>query len=148
VFNRVNAALLRLGVPTGPGQHLLSIPGRRTGALRTTPIAVVTTEDGRRHVVAGSPDSDWVHNARASGWGLLGRGKRLERVRMTELVADERAAVIARFVEELPIGRKFFGMEAGDASEIDEEAAASHPVFALMPLPEPLGSQTRPDRDE
>ncbi|MGA8427866.1 MAG: nitroreductase/quinone reductase family protein, partial [Candidatus Dormiibacterota bacterium] len=51
VPNAVNAALLRRGIGASP-QHLLAVPGRKTGALRTTPVAVMTYE-GQRYLVAG-----------------------------------------------------------------------------------------------
>jgi hypothetical protein len=61
---RLNVALLRRGLTVG-SQHLLSIRGRRTGELRSTPVSVVTVE-GLRYIVAAFPDADWVKNTRAA----------------------------------------------------------------------------------
>lgn len=64
--NRVVVALQRLGVVIGT-MRLLSVPGRKSGKLRTTPISLLTV-DGRRYVCTGL-ETDWVKNARAAGWG-------------------------------------------------------------------------------
>jgi F420H(2)-dependent quinone reductase len=47
---RLNVAFLRRGVPLG-SQYLLSVRGRRSGALRSTPVSLVTVE-GNRYIVA------------------------------------------------------------------------------------------------
>ena len=64
---RLNAGLLRLGLPIGT-QRVLSVPGRASGRLRSTPVSPVTVA-GRRHIVATSAAADWVKNARAAGGG-------------------------------------------------------------------------------
>ena len=46
--NQMVMALSRLGVAVGT-QHVLSIPGRRTGRLRSTPVSLLTV-DGERYV--------------------------------------------------------------------------------------------------
>jgi len=47
---RLNNGLLRRGL-RGGSQHLLTVPGRRTGALRSTPISVADVA-GTRYIVA------------------------------------------------------------------------------------------------
>ena len=59
----LNIAALRLGVKVG-SQHLLSIPGRRSGRLRSTPVSIVDV-GGLRYVVAAFSEVDWVKNARS-----------------------------------------------------------------------------------
>jgi hypothetical protein len=56
--NRINVALLRRGVGTD-SQRLLSVPGRTTGVLWATPVAIVEI-DGDRYIVAGWETSGWV----------------------------------------------------------------------------------------
>jgi hypothetical protein len=65
VANPVIVALQRLGVAIGT-MRLLSVPGRKSGRLRTTPVSPLTV-DGWRYIVAGHEGFDWVKNARASG---------------------------------------------------------------------------------
>jgi hypothetical protein len=59
-------SLQRLGLAIGT-MRLLSVPGRRSGELRTTPVSPLTMS-GLRYVV-GLQDADWVKNARTAGWG-------------------------------------------------------------------------------
>src|SRR3712207_1162609 len=81
--NRVIVALQRRGLAIGT-MRLLSVPGRRSGRLRTTPVSPLSV-DGRRYIVAGLEGADWVENARAAGWGVLVRGREEERVGLVEL---------------------------------------------------------------
>jgi hypothetical protein len=66
--SRLNMLLLRLGLRIGT-QHVLSVPGRRSGRLRSTPVSLVTL-DQTRYIVSGEGLA-WVKNARAAGWGTL-----------------------------------------------------------------------------
>src|SRR5919199_3494244 len=104
--NRVIVALQRLGLAIGT-MRLLSVPGRKSGKLRTTPVSPLTV-DGRRYIVAGLEGADWVRNARAAGWGILARGRRAERVALVELPVEERAAILREFPRLVPHGVQFF----------------------------------------
>jgi hypothetical protein len=127
--NWLNVPLLRRGFGPGP-QRLLSVPGRRTGLLRTTPVAIVEV-DGHRYIVAGWEVSDWVRNARAAGWGIVGRGRHSERVRLTELPVNERLPILREFARTVRGGRAFLTV-APDASDDDfAKASANHPTFRL-----------------
>jgi deazaflavin-dependent oxidoreductase (nitroreductase family) len=86
VVNPVMRAIGRLGAPI----VVLTLPGRRTGRLRRTPVSPMEL-DGARYLVAGYPSAQWVHNARAAGVGELATGRRHERVRLVELVDLEDA---------------------------------------------------------
>ena len=70
---RVIIALPRLGFVAG-SMHVLAVPGRHGGVLRSTPVSLLTLDD-RRYIVAGLDNADWVLNARAAGRGLLHRGR-------------------------------------------------------------------------
>ena len=123
---RLNAALLRRGLAVG-AQFLLSIPGRKTGILRSTPVSVITV-DGERYIVAAFSDADWVRNAREAGGGVLARGRREERVTLTELPVGERGPILRAFLREVRGGVRFFG-----SSDPDVVAAAAdrYPVFRV-----------------
>jgi hypothetical protein len=123
--NRLVKLLSRTGVPLGTIQ-VLSVPGRTSGALRTTPVSPLTV-DGKRYIVSPVPTSDWVRNAQAAGWGLLAAGRTSTRVRL-EQVADpaEKAAVLRAFPTEVPGGVSFFiRVGAVTSSDPDEFAAAA-----------------------
>jgi hypothetical protein len=138
--SRLNLLVLRLGLRIGT-QHILSVPGRTTGRMRSTPVSLVTLDD-IRYVVSGEGLS-WVKNARAAGWGELVRARQCERVSLTELPPDERGPILRAFWHQVPAGRSFiarlFGL-APDASADDFEGAAPRcPVFRIDPPPETLG---------
>jgi hypothetical protein len=126
----LNIAALRLGVKVG-SQHLLSIPGRRSGRLRSTPVSIVTV-DGQEFVVAAFSEVDWVKNARAAGEGILARGRVKHRVRIVEIPLEERPAVLVEFLHQVPGGVRFFGLSA-DPNVIVTQADR-FPVFRLDPL--------------
>jgi deazaflavin-dependent oxidoreductase (nitroreductase family) len=98
VVNPVMRAVGRLGVPIA----VLTLPGRRTGRLRRTPVSPMRL-DGARYLVAGYPSAQWVHNARAAGVGELAIGRRRERVRLVELVdLDDARAKLREFPVRVP----------------------------------------------
>jgi len=124
---RLNVLFLRLGLKIG-SQHLLSIPGRRSGKLRSTPVSIVTV-DGVRYVVAAFSEVDWVKNARAAGIGLLTRGRVQERVRIVELPVEERPVVLREFLRQVPGGVRFFGLSSDP--DVIATQAARDPVFRI-----------------
>ena len=130
--SRINTWLLRRGLRIGT-QHLLSVPGRKSGLMRSTPVSLVTV-DGSRYIVSGEGLA-WVANARAAGWGMIERARRSERVALTELPPAERDPILRAFWHQVPHGRqfiaRFFGLSP-DATADDFEAAAPRcPVFRV-----------------
>src|SRR5690348_15666491 len=85
--NRLVMALQRLGLPTGT-IHVLTVPGRTSGQLRSTPVSTLTV-NGQRYIVGGMADMDWTRNVRAARWGILAFGRRRERVTLIELPPQE-----------------------------------------------------------
>jgi deazaflavin-dependent oxidoreductase (nitroreductase family) len=105
--NRMVRGLNRLGLRLGT-IHVLTVPGRRSGAPRPTPVSPLTV-DGRRYVVAGLPDGDWARNVRAAGHGELAHGRHRTAVTLTEITdAEQRRAVLRAFPAEVPGGVSFF----------------------------------------
>ena len=92
LINVLVRTLLRLGLMPRP-YYLLTTVGRRTGQPRTTPVELVEAGD-QRWLVAPYGETDWVRNARAAGWVTLSRGRRSERVRITELDIGERGPIL------------------------------------------------------
>jgi len=130
--SRVNMWLLRRGLRIGT-QHVLSVPGRKSGQMRSTPVSLVTLE-GARYIVSGEGLA-WVVNARAAGWGTLERARRTERVTLSELRPAARGPILRAFWHQVPQGRSFiarlFGLPPG-ATEDDFAAAAPRcPVFRV-----------------
>jgi hypothetical protein len=124
---RLNVAMLRRGLKVG-SQHLLSVRGRRSGELRSTPVSIATVE-GTRYIVAAFADAAWVGNVRAAGSGILGRGRSVESVRLVELPVEERGPVLRAFLQQVRGGVRFFGSADPDAVAA---AADRYPVFRLV----------------
>jgi len=125
---RLNAAFLRRGLKLG-SQHLLTVPGRRTGLPRSTPVSIATVA-GSRYIVAAFADADWVANVRAAGAGTLERGGRSEDVTLMEIPGAERPPVLRAFLQQVRGGVRFFGQQTAD--EI-VAAADRYPVFRIGP---------------
>jgi deazaflavin-dependent oxidoreductase (nitroreductase family) len=104
-MNRVVKAMQRLGVRTGPAM-ILTVPGRKTGKPRSTPMTPFTFR-GDMYTVAGYPGADWAANARAAGAGTLTRGRRSREIRIVELNADESRPVLREFPRQVPVGVGF-----------------------------------------
>ena len=129
--NPVIVALQRRGVVIGT-MRLLSVPGRKSGQPRTTPVSPLVVE-GERYIVAGFEDADWVKNTRVAGWGILARGRDRERVNLVELPLQERVPVLREFPRKIPNGVQFFRQLYGISGTPDEfEALAPRcPVFRV-----------------
>ncbi|STZ73471.1 deazaflavin-dependent nitroreductase family protein [Mycolicibacterium fortuitum] len=93
-MNKVMMAVQRLGLPTGPAM-VLTVPGRKTGKPRSTPMTPFH-HDGGLYTVAGYPGADWAANARAAGAGTLTRGRRSRPVRIVELPRSSRVRCCGR----------------------------------------------------
>ena len=67
--------MLRLGMPISRVEKpvVLTVPGRKTGKPRSTPVTPMEV-DGGRYVVNGYPGADWVDNVRAAGEVTLAQG--------------------------------------------------------------------------
>jgi hypothetical protein len=137
-LNRLIVALQRRGLALGT-MRLLSVPGRASGKLRTTPVSPLTV-GGQRYVVAGIDHADWVANARAAGWGVLARGRAEERVALHELPLSERDTVLREFPRLVPHGVRMFRSVYPLPDEADKlpdafAALAPHcPVFRIEPM--------------
>src|ERR1700754_4165292 len=104
--NKVMTAVQKLGIVPGP-VRVLTVPGRKSGQPRTTPVTPYTFKDSI-YVAAGYPRSDWVLNARAAGAGTLTRGRKSQRVALVELTAEQARPVLRALPAEVPRGIGFY----------------------------------------
>jgi hypothetical protein len=120
--------------------HLLSVPGRTSGQLRSTPVAPLDY-DGLRWLVAGFAEADWVKNIRVSGWGILTKGKSSERVTVVEVALEERVPILQAFVQQMghmndnpsgPSGHFAFAIGPDEPLEAFAAIADRHPVFRII----------------
>jgi len=121
--------LLRLG--SGPGgTYLLTVPGHRSGAPRSTPVTLVE-EGGRRWLVAPYGEVAWVRNVRAAGKATLSRGGHTDEIALREVGTDEAAPVLKLYVTRVPITRPYFDVRPGSDLDAFRAEAPRHPVFAI-----------------
>lgn len=135
VVNPVMVALGRLGVAAGP-VRLLTVPGRRTGEPRTTPITPVVVGE-RRYVIAAIPRADWARNAQAAGHGELSEGRRRRPITIREVhEPDEKREALRTFPVQDPQGVSFY-VRLGLVTEADPDQFAALAdrvtVFELQP---------------
>ena len=136
LLNPIIHRLMGAGVPFGPNA-LLSVRGRTTGQLRTTPIAVVEI-GGRRWVQSPFGEVNWVRNLRAAGEGILTMGRRQEPVRAVALTPEQTAAffqeILGPYIRRLPLGTVLIGLLGAREILTDPVGAAKrHPVFEIHP---------------
>lgn len=133
--NKVMIGLQKLGVPMGPPM-VLTVPGRKSGQPRSTPMTPFTL-DGQLYTVAGFPNADWALNARAAGSGTLRHGRMVRRVRIVELSPESARPVLRAFPVQVPVGAGFLKraglVREGTPDEV-EALAGRIPVFRFDSL--------------
>ena len=130
--NALVRPLARLGL-TGPRTHLLTVPGRSSGKLWSTPVSIVRMGD-ERWLVAPYGERNWVKNARAAGVVELRRGRRRERLAVRELAASEAVPVLREYFRLGRVTRPFFDVSLRSSEDDWRAEALRHPVFELRPV--------------
>jgi deazaflavin-dependent oxidoreductase (nitroreductase family) len=137
-MNKVLMVMLRLGVPVSRREApvVLTVPGRKSGKPRSTPITPMRV-DGNRYVVNSYPGADWVSNIRAARDATLTKGRRTERVRMVELAPDNARPVLRAYPDQVPGGivlMKRVGLLTDGTPDEVEGLADRLPVFRIDPI--------------
>lgn len=133
VINWVFTTLTRLGMGA-PYRHLLTVRGRKTGQLRTTPVDVMEA-GGQRWLVAAYGPANWVRNARAAGEVTLSRGGRQARYEIAEPAPGEAVSVLRKYMNEIRVTRPYFDATPASADSEIEAELPRHPVLRLIPKP-------------
>ena len=134
VFNAIAKPLLAAGMPMS-FNGLLTVPGRKSGVPRTTPLAIIDV-DGRRWVWSPWGDVHWVRNLRAAGRATISVRRREEEVRAIELTPEQRLAFYRDVLG--PLARSMRGgmwfIRALDGVDLNDpaKAAATRPAFELV----------------
>jgi deazaflavin-dependent oxidoreductase (nitroreductase family) len=129
VVNALMRLLIRLGLG-GKHQYLLSVRGRKSGKLYSTPVTLVENEGGR-WLVAPYGEVGWVRNARAAGEVTLRRGGRSETVKIEQAPPAEAAPILREYWQRVPVTRSFFDATADSPLADFEAEASNHPVFRI-----------------
>jgi deazaflavin-dependent oxidoreductase (nitroreductase family) len=127
---------------------LLTVPGRKSGIPRTTPVALINIK-GRRWLIGVYGPVDWVQNLRAAQQATLTVKGRAEPVQARELSAGEAARFfredLTPYIKSLAIGTLLIRSLGGADIMSDPEAAASRrPVFELTTAASD-GGQAKPE---
>lgn len=144
--NALVRPLARLGL-AGSRTYLLTVLGRNTGKLWSTPVSIVMLGD-ERWLVAPYGDRNWVKNARAAGWVELRRGRRHERLLIDELAPEQAVPVLREYYRCGRVTRPFFEVSLDSSDEEWLADAPRHPVFLLLPAEgssSRRGSSTKPE---
>ena len=131
VLNRIVRLWIRLGLPPRK-YHILTVKGRRSGRLHSTPVSVVQINE-QRWLVAPYGTRNWVKNARVAGQVTLSRGGHSEVLTTEEEHDPTRCApVLKLYVDQEPITRRFFDAKPGAPIEAFAAEAHRHPVFRVL----------------
>src|SRR5689334_22322651 len=134
-MNRFVRTLQKFGIPTGPAM-ILTVPGRKTGKLRSTPMTPFTYR-GELYTVAGYPGADWAANARVAGTGTLTRGRRSRPIKIVELDREQSRPVLREFPVQVPVGVAFAkrsGLVRDGTPDEFEALAGQLTVFRFDPV--------------
>jgi deazaflavin-dependent oxidoreductase (nitroreductase family) len=119
-MNKVFLALRRTGIGM-KDLPVLTVPGRKSGKPRSTPLSVLEHE-GQRYLLEGFPGADWARNVRAAeGRATLSTGKRREQVRLVELDPQEALPILRAWPVGVPDGAKIMA-DAGVVEAVTPEA--------------------------
>lgn len=130
--NKVFASLARRNLGSGD-RHVLTVRGRTSGTLRSTPVDVMQDGDGR-WLVAPYGAVNWVRNLRAADGQLtLRRGARVEKLLAREISAQDAIPVIRQYIRSVPVTRNYWDVTADSTDREIAQDSVHHPVFRLNP---------------
>jgi hypothetical protein len=141
VQNRISAIAFAAGIwPKRVAS--LEARGRRSGRIISFPV-VIADYAGERYLVAMlGAETNWVRNVMAAdGEAVLRHGRR-EVVRLAEVPADARPAILRRYLEVAPGARPHIPVDRRAPLQDFEPVAATTPVFRITPFEARAG--TRP----
>lgn len=133
--SRLNSAwawLSSLGL--GPSFMVsLETKGRRTGRILRVPMVMAQLGPDRYLVSMLGENADWVRNARASSGEAALRHGGVERVRLEEVPASERAPILKAYLVRAPGARPHFDISPDASLEQFARVASRYPVFRVRP---------------
>ena len=130
-LNRVFAGLTKLGISV-LDSRVLSVRGRKTGEMRSTPVNLLTI-DGTKYLVAPRGHTQWVRNLRVAGTGELRVGRKVEVFTPTELADEDKPVILRAYLKRWRFEVAAF-FEGIDHTATDEQLLAiapGYPVFRI-----------------
>jgi deazaflavin-dependent oxidoreductase (nitroreductase family) len=123
--------LTRLGLGASY-RYVVTVPGRKTGRLYSTPVDVIELA-GQRFLVAGYGPTSWVANARTAGEVTLSRGSHSDRFQVEEVAPTAAVPVLRRYMSEIRVTRAYFDANPDSTDNAIAPELPRHPVFRLVP---------------
>jgi deazaflavin-dependent oxidoreductase (nitroreductase family) len=111
-------------------RQILTVRGRKTGQLYSTPVDVMV-HGGYRWLVAGYGPVNWVLNARAAREVVLSRGRHSEVFSVSEVSPDDAVPVLRKYMREVPVTRHYFDARPDDPDDAIARELPRHPVLRL-----------------
>ncbi len=132
VFNPLLGFMMKFGL-SFRGSHILSVKGRKSGKVYSTPVNPLPFND-KRYLVAPRGETGWVKNIRASTAGELRLGGKREQIRVQELSGDVKVPVLRAYLKLWKSETsKFFGGITDESPEEDlQRIAPDHPMFEII----------------
>jgi deazaflavin-dependent oxidoreductase (nitroreductase family) len=131
LINRLSTAMIKVGIAASYA-HILTVRGRTTGRLRSTPVDVITVGQDRWLVGAYGP-SNWTRNARAAGEVTLRRGRRSQQYTISEPDPADAVPVLREYITRIRVTRPYFDTTPDSPDDALVAELATHPVFRLTP---------------
>jgi deazaflavin-dependent oxidoreductase (nitroreductase family) len=129
IINAVFRQLTRLGMGAGYRQ-ILTVRGRRTGRLYSTPVDVME-HGGALWLVAGYGPANWVSNARAAGRVTLSRGRKQAEYEVSDVTPSEAIPVLRKYMREVRVTRRYFDTSPDGTDDAIETELVRHPTLRL-----------------
>jgi deazaflavin-dependent oxidoreductase (nitroreductase family) len=134
-FNALITFSLRTGVLAPKQMSLLTVRGRKSGELRTNPVALTKDGQGRTILMAPYGAVNWVRNLRAAGGeATLTRGRNKQPIRAVELKGQDAVGVLKQILG-MNIPKfllDYFEARADSPWEELEQEARRHPIFHIL----------------
>ncbi len=114
---------------------MLEVRGRRSGRVISLPV-VIADHDGERYLVSMLGDNaNWVRNVRAAGGAAVLRHGRREPIRLVEVAAERRPAILRRYLAVAPGARPHIPIDRHAQLQEFERIAPQVPVFQIVSAP-------------
>ena len=132
ISNMVFGILVALGLGL-PHNHLLLVRGRRTGRLLATPVNLLRF-GGKRFLVAGRGNTQWVRNAKAAGEISLLRYWRRQTFQVRPIPNEGKPEILKAYLDRFRLTvQRYFPVRAGSKPAVFVAVADRYPVFELLP---------------
>ena len=127
--NQIATLAMKIGIAP-KYQFILSVRGRKSGRIYSTPVYIME-DNSKRLLVSPYGEVAWVINARAVGKITLTKGTESKEYKIDELSSKESAPILKKYLALAPITQPYFDAKPDAPVESFLAEASRHPVFEL-----------------